>query len=44
MGGYFATRCEHHQSIAKIYESATIDVAAPQHAIWRGCAGVYAAR
>lgn len=38
MGGYFATRCEHHQSIAKIYESATINIAASDHAICRGCA------
>jgi len=37
MGGYFATRCEHHQSIAKVYESATIEAAAPAHPIWNGC-------
>jgi type 1 glutamine amidotransferase len=37
MGGYFATRCEHHQSIAKIFESATINIAATGHAICRGC-------
>ena len=37
MGGYFATACEHHQSIARIYESATINIAASDHAICRGC-------
>ncbi|MBI2477849.1 MAG: ThuA domain-containing protein [Planctomycetia bacterium] len=37
MGGYFATRCLHHQSIAKIYPAATITPAAPQHPAWRGC-------
>lgn len=36
-GGYFATRCTHHQSIAKIYPTATITPASPQHPIWRGC-------
>ena len=36
MGGYFATRCKHHQSIAKIFPAATIAPAAPQHPIARG--------
>jgi type 1 glutamine amidotransferase len=36
LGGYFATRCEHHQSIAKIYPAATIMPAAPQHPVSRG--------
>lgn len=36
MGGYFATRCKHHQSIAKIYPAATITPAAPQHPVSRG--------
>jgi type 1 glutamine amidotransferase len=36
LGGYFATRCEHHQSIARIYKSATIQQAAPGHPIWNG--------
>lgn len=36
MGGYFATKCKHHQSIAKIYPAATITPAAPQHPIARG--------
>ena len=31
MGGYFATRCEHHQSTAKIYEAARIEAANPNH-------------
>jgi type 1 glutamine amidotransferase len=36
MGGYFATRCKHHQSIAKIYPAATITPAAPDHPVSRG--------
>lgn len=36
MGGYFATRCAHHQSIAKIYSAATIEPAAPEHPVSRG--------
>jgi type 1 glutamine amidotransferase len=38
MGGYFATRCAHHQSIAKIFPEATIEPASPAHAISRGWA------
>ena len=36
MGGYFATRCPHHQSIARIYPAAEIVPAAPQHPVSRG--------
>jgi hypothetical protein len=36
MGGYFATRCKHHQSIAKIYPEATITPAVPEHPVSRG--------
>jgi type 1 glutamine amidotransferase len=36
MGGYFATRCKHHQSIARIYPSATISPASPRHPVSRG--------
>lgn len=36
MGGYFATGCKHHRSVAKIYPAATITPAAPQHPISRG--------
>ncbi|MCX6907316.1 MAG: ThuA domain-containing protein, partial [Verrucomicrobia bacterium] len=36
MGGYFATRCKHHQSIARVYPAATIAPAAPQHPVSRG--------
>ena len=36
MGGYFATRCPHHQSIAKIYPAAEIAPAAPNHPVSRG--------
>ena len=36
LGGYFATKCMHHQSIAKIYAAATITPAAVQHPVSRG--------
>jgi type 1 glutamine amidotransferase len=36
LGGYFATKCVHHQSIAKIYPAATITPAAPAHPVSRG--------
>jgi type 1 glutamine amidotransferase len=36
LGGYFATRCKHHQSIAKIYPAATITPAAAGHPVSRG--------
>ncbi len=36
LGGYFATRNRHHQSIARIYPAATIMPAAPDHPIARG--------
>lgn len=36
MGGYFATRCPHHQSIARIYPAAKITPAAPDHPVSRG--------
>ena len=36
MGGYFATKCVHHQSIARIFPAATIVPAAPQHPISQG--------
>ena len=37
LGGYFANRsCKHHESFAKIFASATISPAAPQHPVWRG--------
>ena len=35
MGGYFATRCEHHQSIAKLF-TATIEPAKVEHPVLRG--------
>jgi type 1 glutamine amidotransferase len=38
MGGYFANRsCPHHESFAKIFQEATIQSAAPEHPVWRGC-------
>jgi type 1 glutamine amidotransferase len=36
MGGYFATRCKHHQSVARVYPAATITPATPQHPVSRG--------
>lgn len=36
MGGYFATRCEHHQSIARVYSAATIEPANSDHPVLRG--------
>jgi predicted esterase/type 1 glutamine amidotransferase len=35
-GGYFATKCRHHQSIAKIFPQATIEPAAADHPVNRG--------
>ena len=35
-GGYFATRCKHHQSVAKIFPAATISPATPAHPVSRG--------
>jgi type 1 glutamine amidotransferase len=35
LGGYFATRCKHHQSIARIFEEATIEPAA-EHPVMQG--------
>jgi hypothetical protein len=36
MGGYFATRCAHHQSIARVYPAAKIEPAAADHPALRG--------
>ena len=36
MGGYFATRCKHHQSIAKIYSEALITPSDEEHPLKRG--------
>ncbi len=36
MGGYFATKCTHHQSIARIFTAATIAPSSPEHPICRG--------
>jgi type 1 glutamine amidotransferase len=35
-GGYFATRCQHHQSFATVFPAATISPAAPTHPVSRG--------
>jgi type 1 glutamine amidotransferase len=36
LGGYFATRCVHHQSVAKIFEAATIQPTQVEHPILNG--------
>ncbi|TWT65000.1 ThuA domain-containing protein [Allorhodopirellula solitaria] len=37
MGGYFANKtCPHHPGIARVYQAATIEPAAPEHPISRG--------
>ncbi len=36
MGGYFATRCKHHQSVARIFEQATIVPSPTSHPILHG--------
>lgn len=35
-GGYFAAKCDHHQSVARIYEAATIELADPGHPVGNG--------
>src|SRR5262249_26595180 len=39
MGGYFATKCPHHQSVARIYEAATIEPEKSEHPVLRGWKG-----
>jgi type 1 glutamine amidotransferase len=36
MGGYFATKCAHHQSIARIFDAATIEPTKSDHPVLRG--------
>lgn len=37
IGGYFANRsCKHHESFARVFKEATIEISAPEHAINRG--------
>ena len=36
MGGYFATRCRHHQSIARVYPAAAIEPAKVEHPVLQG--------
>lgn len=38
-GGYFATRCKHHQSVARVFKEATIEPAKVNHPILRGWKG-----
>jgi type 1 glutamine amidotransferase len=36
LGGYFATKCLHHQSVAKVFESVEVRPAAAGHPVSRG--------
>jgi type 1 glutamine amidotransferase len=36
MGGYFATRCPHHQSVARIYPNAKVEPTESDHPVLRG--------
>lgn len=36
LGGYFATRCAHHQSVAKVFPMVTISPATTDHPVSRG--------
>lgn len=38
IGGYFATRCKHHQSVARVFREATVEPAAGPHPVLRGWA------
>jgi type 1 glutamine amidotransferase len=35
-GGYFATRCNHHKSVARVFREATVEPAAGDHPVLRG--------
>jgi len=36
MGGYFATRCTHHKSVARVFKEATIEPTKADHSVLRG--------
>lgn len=36
LGGYFATNCPHHKSIARVFAAATIEMTQPRHPTARG--------
>ena len=36
LGGYFATKTPHHQSVAKVFQGVSITPAAPKHPVSRG--------
>ncbi len=36
MGGYFATRCNHHKSVARVFKEATIEPAKADHPVLQG--------
>ncbi len=35
-GGYFATRCNHHRSVARVFQEATVEPAKNEHPVLRG--------
>jgi len=35
-GGYFATRCKHHKSVARVFKEATVEPARADHPVLRG--------
>jgi type 1 glutamine amidotransferase len=35
-GGYFATRCNHHKSVARVFQEATIEPGTTDHPVLRG--------
>lgn len=35
-GGYFATRCKHHKSVARVFEEATVEPGKADHPVLRG--------
>jgi type 1 glutamine amidotransferase len=35
-GGYFATRCKHHKSVARVFKEATVEPAKADHPVLRG--------
>jgi type 1 glutamine amidotransferase len=38
-GGYFATRCTHHKSVARVFPEATVEPAKADHPVLRGWKG-----
>ncbi|MBA4062215.1 MAG: hypothetical protein C0501_00645 [Isosphaera sp.] len=38
-GGYFATRCTHHKSVARVFQEATVEPAKAEHPVLHGWKG-----